>query len=213
MLSCAAPDLDQRADHGAHLTVQEGSRRGSGSRSPRPRASREIASSVFTGVSAWHWLSRKVVKSWRPTSACAASCIACGIELLRNAPCATAIERKVRPAIEDAIEIGAAGGVEAGVEIRRGLFCGKHRHGMRPQVGVQRIAHLVRRAAPSAGRDGRPVPAHGRRRPSGRRRSPARARHRAPRRLPPAPAAPTARRPGAASRRTRRRHIPASACI
>jgi predicted enzyme related to lactoylglutathione lyase len=34
------------------------------------------ADGVLTGSAAWHWTERKVVKSCRPTSACAARCIA-----------------------------------------------------------------------------------------------------------------------------------------
>ena len=61
-----AADQLQRADHVAHLVVQERARRAPRCGSRRRRGARSSASSVFTGDFAWHSESRKVVKSCVP---------------------------------------------------------------------------------------------------------------------------------------------------
>ena len=83
----------------------------------RRRASTSRRSSVFTGDLAWHSVARNVVKSCLPTSRCAASCIARGVERSRHAPGAAALEREIGAAVDDAIEIVPRARRKARVEI------------------------------------------------------------------------------------------------
>ena len=101
----ALADQHERADHRAHLMVQEGARRGDDAGSRRRSRVTSRRSSVFTGDLAWHSVERKVVKSCLPMSRCAALCMALRVERARHAPGAAAVEREIGAPVEDAVEI------------------------------------------------------------------------------------------------------------
>ena len=84
-----------------------------------------------------------MVKSCLPISRCAAACIAVAVERARHAPGAVLIERQIGAAIDDAIEIMALDRREARIEIRRDLLGREHRDRLRPQMEIDRVAHLV----------------------------------------------------------------------
>ena len=109
--------------------------------SPSRKTSRR--SSVLTGDFAWHSEERKVVKSCRPTSFCAAVVHGGAIERARHAPGAVVREREIGAAIDDAIQIMTLGRREARVEILRDLLRRQHRDRLRSQMKIDRIAHRV----------------------------------------------------------------------
>ena len=108
-----------------------------------PSRSTSSRSSVFTGDLAWHSVERKVVKSCLPTSRCAASCIARGIERARHAPGAAGVERQIGAAVDDAIEIMAPDRRGARVEIVGDTFGRENGDRMRAQMRIERVAHGV----------------------------------------------------------------------
>ena len=66
-----------------------------------------------------------------------------GVERARHAPGAVLLECQVGAAIDDAIEIVALDRREARIEIRRAAFRGEHRDRLRPQMEIDRVAHIV----------------------------------------------------------------------
>ena len=102
-------------------------------------------SSVLIGDLAWQPAARKVVKSCRPTSAAAASRIGSRSQPLRHPPHAVAIEHGRRRPRQDAIEVVARGGAEAGVEIVGDDRAVEHGDRIGLQMEVDGRAHRIRR--------------------------------------------------------------------
>ena len=141
-----------------------------GTRSARPCRTTWMPPSVFTGEADWHSLARKLVKSWRPTRAWAATC-------MRSASSGTGTcqtrprSRAGRAAAgEDAVEVAAAGAGEAGVEVGRDRARLQDRDRVRAEVEVERAGQPLGQPGRGRGRHGRPGPGRARRRRCGRRR-------------------------------------------
>ena len=83
------------------------------------------------------------MKSWRPTSFCAAVCIGVAIERARHAPGAVQFEREVGAAIADAIEIVALYRRETRVEVVGHVLGGEHGDRLRAQMEIERVAHGI----------------------------------------------------------------------
>ena len=141
-------------------------------------------------------------------SACAASCMASGVEPCRHPPGPVPLQRRRRPAVENAVEIVPGGRGKAGVEVIGRAAGGEHGHRLprHPQMRVN-ASRTVSAGQSLARSTCATWPAHARRHRCGRRRAARRARRRSRGRPAPAPPAPNAGRPAAASRHRACRHI------
>ena len=66
-----------------------------------------------------------------------------GVQRDRHAPGMSTLQRQVRPAVDDAVEITAPGRIEACVEAWRRIFGRQDGYRMGPQVRIQGVAHGV----------------------------------------------------------------------
>ncbi len=164
-------DIDQRADHRAHLPMQKRARPKLQSRIRSPSRRTSSLSSVRTGEAAWHCKSRKVEKSCRPRSTAPLP-----PSLRRRAAASHAtpdpVERQRRAAVQDAIKIvrgrPRSGGRQS--HRRRPRPTGWRRRG--EQMGVEALRQAE--AAPSRAQDrhARPAPWRERRHRCGPRHGP-----------------------------------------
>ena len=75
-----------------------------------------------------------MVKSWLPEKPLRGRVHRRDVERARHAPDAAALERKIGPAVDDAIEIVPPGRRKARIEIVGDPFGRQHRDRMRPQI-------------------------------------------------------------------------------
>ena len=169
-LQRAVADRHQRADHRAHLVVQERARRRRRCWTSSPSRVTSSRSSVLTGdlrLALGGAEGGEVVLADQPLRG---RVHRLGVERPRHPPGAAALERQAGAAVDDAVEIVPLHRREARVEIVRHALGREDRDRMRPQMRVERVAHGVGRASPSPDRHARPGRARARRRRCGRRR-------------------------------------------
>ena len=85
----------------------------------RPRGARPPRPASCTGDFAWQARSRKVVKSWWPTSTWAACVHGLGVQRLLHVPDPALVQRRRAAPVEDAVAVAPLGGREPGVPALR----------------------------------------------------------------------------------------------
>ena len=106
--------------------------------SPKRATSRR--SSVRIGDCAWHWLSRKVEKSWWPDQRLRRLMHGARIKLHRHKPHLAEIKGGRRPAVENAVEIMPFRAGKPGVERIRHKLRLKNANPVRPDACIDGIA-------------------------------------------------------------------------
>ena len=109
-----------------------------------PIRSTSRRSSVRIGLLAWHSAARNVVKSCRPISSLRGFVHDLGIERPGDVPDPARIERRRRPAVEDAIDVVPLHGGDARIERLGHDLRREDRDGGRLQMRVGGVPHRIR---------------------------------------------------------------------